>query len=593
MFRGMQGNYTGRLLAKAIKMTIRSISSKIVSGEVNQMVILTREQLEERLAALHRASLELVSNLSLETVLERIVHLAREQSGARFAALGVVDENGNLTRFIHAGMDVETVARMPHPPSGRGLLGIMHKDQRTVRVADIQTDPRRVGFPQGHPEMHSLLGVPILRGKQHLGQIYLTDKQNYFEFTESDERILEMLATYAAVAITNARLYENVLERDQALIDRNEDLALVNDIGSALACSLDLEEVLESTLVRVMQYMKVEAGEIFLMEENEKELRLALHRGNGEIPFWTRDIFQFGEGLVGKCAQSGEPFFNVNPSEYVRFLRRELMAVGFRCISLIPLQSRGRVVGVMTVATFRECQLEDREKSLLLAIGNWAGITIDNARLLKQGRRLAILEERERIGMDLHDGIIQSIYGVGLGLEYARIELTENPQSSRQKIELAINGLNQVIRDIRAYILDLSPRQLHSEDLRQGLQRLVAEFEANSDSKATLVVPDDGLIQLPSENALALFHICQEALANIAKHSEASHTDIRLWTVVDRALLEIIDNGQGFDLRKMSTTLGHGLSNMHARARKVGGDLEITSSPGEGTIVLAWVPRKE
>jgi signal transduction histidine kinase len=245
----------------------------------------------------------------------------------------------------------------------------------------------------------------------------------------------------------------------------------------------------------------------------------------------------------------------------------------------------------MTVGTFQECLVEEREKSLLMAIGNWAGITIENAWLNRQGKRLAVLEERERIGMDLHDGIIQSIYGVGLGLDYARIEMNDDPLAARSKIEQAINGLNLVIRDIRSYILDLRPRQLHSEDLRSGLQRLVAEFEANSSTKVSLTTPEDGLVQLPSDHALALFHICQESLANVAKHSQASQVDIRLWTAADRALLEVVDNGLGFDLRKMNATLGHGLSNMQARARKVGGEVEITSAPGEGTIVLAWVPK--
>jgi signal transduction histidine kinase len=89
-----------------------------------------------------------------------------------------------------------------------------------------------------------------------------------------------------------------------------------------------------------------------------------------------------------------------------------------------------------------------------------------------------------------------------------------------------------------------------------------------------------------------LFHICQEALANTAKHAKAGHVEINFWTSKDRILMEVSDNGEGFDLRKMSVTLGHGLSNMHVRARKVGGDVEISSLPGEGTAVLAWVPRQ-
>jgi signal transduction histidine kinase len=169
--------------------------------------------------------------------------------------------------------------------------------------------------------------------------------------------------------------------------------------------------------------------------------------------------------------------------------------------------------------------------------------------------------------------------------------LTENPENARSKIEESIDDLNEAIRDIRAYILDLRPRQFHGEDLKEGLQRLVDEFRANSGTTAILVGPENGLVDFPADNATALFHICQEALANVAKHSSAKYAEIHLWVAKDRVLLEVSDNGAGFDLQKMSVTLGHGLSNMHVRTRKVGGDVEITSHPGQGTTILAWVPR--
>ena len=128
------------------------------------------------------------------------------------------------------------------------------------------------------------------------------------------------------------------------------------------------------------------------------------------------------------------------------------------------------------MATHQECHLGERETNLLMAIGSWAAITIENARLHRQARRLAVLEERERIGMDLHDGIIQSIYGVGLALDYARMALEDDPKQARLKIEQSIEALNSTIRDIRSYILDLRPRQFHGQDLMQGLRRLVDEF---------------------------------------------------------------------------------------------------------------------
>ena len=256
------------------------------------------------------------------------------------------------------------------------------------------------------------------------------------------------------------------------------------------------------------------------------------------------------------------------------------------------MATRSGVLGVMCVAAKDPQNFDERVLDLLLSIGTWAGLSFENVRLQRQARRLAVLEERERIGMDLHDGIIQSIYAVGLALDYARSSVDEEPSAARGKIDQAINDLDNTIRDIRSYILDLRPRQFLGEDLMQGLEQLVEEFNANSRSQAILIGPRNGLMGLPTANATALFHICQEALANSAKHAQAGSVDVRLLTSGERVMLEITDDGRGFDLRKMSVTLGHGLSNMHVRARKVSGDVEITSEPGSGTTVLAWVPRQ-
>jgi two-component system sensor histidine kinase DevS len=557
------------------------------------MVLLTREQLEERLLALHEASLELVRNLSLDKLLERIVHLARQQAGARYAALGVVDERGDLVRFIPAGMTPEEVDKTGHQPEGKGMIGVVQQERRTIRIPDISKDPRSSGFPKEHPRMKSFLGVPIMLGERLLGELYLTDKEDHSEFTETDEQVIEMLAAYAAVAISNAQLYKGMKDRDEAITRRNEDLALVNHLAATLASYMEVDEILEQTLTRVIEHLEVEAGEIFLTEEGRHSLRLALHRGEAANAFWTRDRFQFGEGYVGIVAQTGKALTSENPQKDLRYLRPAVVKAGFRSVACVPLTARGSVVGVISVATRRERHFEEREVELLLAIGTWAGLSIENARLHRQAQRLAVLEERERIGMDLHDGIIQSIYGVGLALDLARVSVEDDPKMARMKIEQAIDGLNNSIRDIRSYILDLRPRQFRGEDLMVGLQKLVDEFSANASAKANLVGPKDGFVALPTANATALFHICQEALANVAKHARATRTDIRLWATNNRVLLEVSDDGMGFDLHKMNATLGHGLSNMQARVYKVGGDVEINSAPGDGTTVIAWVPKRE
>lgn len=554
-------------------------------------MLLTRQQLEERLVALHRASLELVKDVSLETLLERIATVALEQVNARYAALGVQDDDGRLKQFIAVGMTAEEMKRIPHPPLGRGLIGAMMNTDAPIRISEISAHPRSSGFPKNHPAMHSFLGVPIRQGERQLGQIYLTEKIGALEFTDDDEGIIEMLAAYAAVAIQNARLYEELRERDRAITRRNEDLALLNNVSAVLTASLELENILNKTLALVMNYLNVEAGEIFLLDDGEKKnLNLVLHRGEAAEAFWSRTHFNLGEGIIGLAAQKNEPIIMRDLPADGRFLREAIIKAGFRQAVAFPLTSSGRVVGVLSAVTRSTNAFDDHDIQMVLAVCATAGLAIENARLHNNARRLAVLEERDRIGMDLHDGIIQSIYGVGLVLEHAKLLTEEDPKHAQARIQHAIKELNQVIRDLRSYILDLRPRQLGNENLMDGLKRLVSEYRANTLNESNLSGKPEDVANLPQGHALALFHICQEALANVAKHASATRVDVSVWKTDSRVMLEIRDNGRGFDMSKMTMTLGHGLSNIYTRARNTGGDVEICSVIGEGTSILAWVP---
>lgn len=553
-------------------------------------MLLTREQLQERLIALHQASLELVQEVSVEHLLERIVRTACEQVGARYAALGVLDHTGGLERFITVGLSNEEIQRIGHEPVGKGLIGELMDSKTPIRLPAILDDSRSIGFPRFHPVMVSFLGVPIRTGDRQLGQIYLTDKMDGPEFTADDERIIQMLAGYAAAAIQNARLVEQMQARDMVLTRRNEDLALLNDIAGVLTSSLESEEILNKTLAVIMNYMKVEAGAIFLLEDDGETLRMVLHRGQAAEAFWARSRFRMSEGIIGEVARTGRSRVNTDPKISGPSLLAAIAKAGFRQVGHLPLKSGDAVLGVMTVASMSEDPMEPRSLQLLEALGNWAGLALENARLHQNARRLAILEERDRIGMDLHDGIIQSIYGVGLALENATHTIDETPSQAKVEIKDAIVGLNQAIRDIRAYILDLRPRQLGNEGLQAGLRRLATEYRANTFSDIEVTSPD-GVLDISQAGALALFHICQEALGNAAKHAGATSVKLHLWITEERVLLEIADNGRGFPVEKMASTIGHGLSNMLTRARSAGGDVEITSVPGEGTTILAWVPR--
>jgi signal transduction histidine kinase len=272
------------------------------------------------------------------------------------------------------------------------------------------------------------------------------------------------------------------------------------------------------------------------------------------------------------------------------FLRDAVVQAGFQQIACIPMLSGENLMGVMSVATRVTDPFDERSVQLLTAVGAWAGLAIENARLHSDARRLAVLEERDRIGMDLHDGIIQSIYGVGLALEGAQLTLNDDTQSAKERILHAIDGLNQAIRDIRSYILDLRPRQLGNEGLLNGIKRLIAEYRANTFSEVTFTGSEDTK-DLSHTQSLALFHICQEALANVAKHAKAKNVQVAVWTTLERVLLEITDDGKGFDVDQVTASIGHGLANMQTRAHAVGGEVDISSSNTGGTTILVWVPR--
>ncbi|KAF0110689.1 MAG: putative two-component sensor histidine kinase [Chloroflexi bacterium] len=554
---------------------------------------LTIEQLENRLLALHEASVELVREISIDTLLEKIASIAMEQAGASYAAVGILDDEGKLEKFIPIGMSRNEIDQIAHPPFGKGLIGELMQSKESIRISNINNDPRRSGFPPFHPAMTSFLGVPIRQGQRQLGQIYLTNKDNNLEFTVDDQKIIEMLAAYAAVAIANAQLYKDLIIRDRALTRRNENLALLDQLASTLATSTDIGQILDKGLTQLMDYLRLEVGEIFLRLEDSKTLQLLIHRGEGMDNLWKRTLFTIGESTVGRTASSGNPVvLNLSEYEYAD-LNPATKTQGIHQLAVLPMNGRRGVVGVLCVATCHPQPLDDLEVQFVQAISSWMATAIENVRLNESGKRLAVLEERDRFGMDLHDGIIQSIYAVGLTLEHARLLMKEDPAQSTSRIEQAIKDLNHTIRDIRAYILDLRPRQLNNENLMQGIQRLVLEFRANTLIDVNVQGPDDELVSLPEAQAVALFHICQEALANIAKHAKARRVEIVVWTTIDRALLEVRDDGRGFDLDKVKLTIGHGLSNMETRAANAGGDVDITAELGNGTSVLAWVPLPE
>jgi two-component system sensor histidine kinase DevS len=540
--------------------------------------------------SLHKATLSLYTDLSLDGVLRRITSAARELSDARYGALGILSEKGGLEFFITDGMSENEIKNISHPPVGKGLIGEMIKSGQSIRLPEISEHPRSVGFPSGHPEMHSFLGVPISVYGRPLGQIYLTDKQSSPAFTEDDQRLIEMLASHAAAAIENARLYRQVLHSRAELTQHNEELELIHDLTSALTSTVGLEDLLGEMLERVIGLFAARSGDIFIADEKSELLNLAVHRGQEEFTIWQTKSYGVGEGFIGSVAKLGDVAWKNDLEDEAEHLRPTIVEDGYGTLIGVPLSTRGQVVGVLSLAFLGGRITSEREVGLLEAVGAGVGLGIENAHLIRQARRLAVLEERERIGMDLHDGIIQSIYAVGLTLDSIRVLIKENPEEAITHLEKAIDGLNANIRDIRSYILDLQPSQFKDKGLARGLSRLTQEFRANSRMEVDLRVEQDVISDLEDNVCEALLLIAQEALANVAKHSQATKVWVSARDIDDYLYMQIIDNGQGFEIEVEPELLGHGLSNMAQRAHRLGGEFEAVASPNQGTTITVRIP---
>lgn len=547
-------------------------------------------ELKQRaMLALTQAALAISSDLSLESTLQKIVDSARELVEAKYAAIGNFDSEGRLNTFVTSGIPGQLASKIAHRPEGRGLLGEVLQSQQAIRVSDIETDPRSVGFPPEHPAMTSFLGVPIRAGDATLGNLYLTDRLDGKAFSESDEALIKILANHAAAAIRNAQLFEATQEYSYSLEARNRELSAINAVARVTSDYADLIQVLEETLDEVLTVTGMDAAEVFLKDEGSEDLVLTAHRGDSPESFHTVERFKMGEGLPGRAAAEGRTLIVSDLPREARFVRKAVIDSGFRTFASVPIRVKHEVVGAMDLASRDERTFDTGDISLLEAIGHQVGVAVENARLYEEIGRLAIIEERSRIGMDLHDGVIQSIYAVGLTLETARLLLHNNEGQAEQMLDQAVDGLNDAIRDIRNFILDLRPYRFEG-DLLQGMARLMREFRANVMVEVEMTAPEDVMTRISPQAARAFFMTTQEALANIARHARAKGVVIELSNHEDGVRLEVSDDGEGFDLKEQAQAVGHGLANMQARAEDLGGEFHVQSQPGKGTKVTLTLP---
>jgi signal transduction histidine kinase len=539
---------------------------------------------DDRVRALAEAGIAVTSELSLDALLQKLAETAAELTGARYAALGVIDRSGSeLERFVTVGIDAETRAAIGAEPRGRGILGVLIKDALPLRLHDLTTDPRAVGFPPNHPPMHGFLGVPILLRGVAYGNLYLTEKHEGRDFTEEDEELVALLAAQAAVAIENARLYESATRWLR-------QLESLSEIGNALAGEIDLPTLLKVVAERLRELVGARFVLIALPDE-PGTLSIAAADGPDADQLLGL-VFSAERSKSGRVLErlQGE---RVDELENDPEVDREVAAsFGVTTGLYVPLVAHGRAIGVI-IAHDRagaDPRFSDDDLRLAGAFADRAAVAVDLSKRVARDalRRVVAAQEleRRRLARELHDETGQALTSILLGLKAA--EDAGEPAEMHSAIASLRELVVETLQDVRRLAFELRPRALDDFGLVPALERLTETF-AEQTGMAVGFEHSLGVERLPGDVETALYRIVQEALTNVVKHAGARRVGVLLSRREGTVTTIIEDDGRGFHAGD-SDDGALGLVGMRERLGLLNGTLAIESTEGAGTTIVAEVP---
>jgi signal transduction histidine kinase len=536
----------------------------------------------ERLRALVETGIAINSELSLDGVLERIVEAAARVTGARYAALGVVDRSGSgLERFITYGIAPEVETQIGDPPHGRGILGVLIQDARPLRLHDLTQDPRSVGFPPGHPPMHTFLGVPIVLRGAAFGNLYLTEKDEG-DFTDEDEELVTLLAAQAAVAIENARLYESATTWSQ-------QLESLNEVGAALMGELELGPLLDLIATRLRELIDARLVAIALPAGGA--LRIAAADGEGADELVATNLLA-QDSKTGRVLERGRSERVDSLMEDPEVNQEIARRLGASSGVYVPLLARDHPIGVLIAhdKAGRDQRFSSSDLRLAEQFALRASIAVDLSRRVARDalRRVVAGQEveRRRLARELHDETGQALTSILLGLRAV------DEARSGDDVAKAVADLRELVvatlQDVRRLAVQLRPKALDDFGLVPALERLAQTFSESSGIRLQLEATL-GEERLPAAVETTVYRIVQEALTNVVKHAEATEVSILL-VRRDSALTVVLeDNGGGFDPEAVrSDSLG--LEGMRERVALHDGRLTVESAPGSGTTLRVEVP---
>jgi signal transduction histidine kinase len=536
----------------------------------------------------------LVSQLDVEIVLQEVLEAARELTNARYAALGILDdERRGLERFLALGIDNATRATIGDLPKGRGVLGLLIDDPKPLRLENVEQHPRSYGFPSGHPPMKSFLGVPIKIRGEAFGNLYLTEKEGG-PFDQADEEAAVVLAEWAAIAIENARLYAGVQDRRRELERAVTGLEATTEVARAVGGETDLNRMLETIVKRARAL--VEARSLAILLEDQDELEVVATAGE-----FTRDVR--GERLAIGWTTWGGILRGLRP-ERVRDVRSRLgiapseLGVEAAAALLVPLQFRGQGLGV--IAAFDRLdggpEFDQEDERLLLAFAASAATAVATAQSVAEEQLRHSIEaserERRRWARELHDETLQGLGALRVVL--ASAIRTGSQENLQEAVERAVSQLSEEITSLRGLISELRPAALDELGLAAAIEALVEHHSNVSGLDIQAYVSlnyesdPDVPLELSPELQSTLYRVIQEGLTNVSKHARAENVQLDVREHAGAITLVLRDDGEGFDTEARRT--GFGLVGMRERLELAGGRLDVISEPGSGTELRVSVP---
>jgi signal transduction histidine kinase len=562
----------------------------------HQALIETQALMEEQARRLLDVAESVLGELDLDVVIDRVLEAARELTGARYAALGVLGASRlELERFITVGVDEATRQNMGVLPRGRGVLGELIRDPVALRLSNVVKHPRSCGFPAGHPPMQTFLGVPVLAGGVSLGSLYLTEKSGGGEFTIADEESVMALAKFAGVAIDHARRYTGVEARGDGLARTVAALRATTEITRAVGGMTDLAVILE--LVAKRGRALVSARALFIELVNQHGLVVAAAAGE-------RPANVIGEqvelaGTVARAAlRTGTTQRLDDELNRVRFDQHGLGRLGVSAAAgmVVPLVFHNQPYGVLIALDrlHEGPRFNPEDQELLEAFATSAATAVATARTaateLHSQRLTAAEAERGRWARELHDETLQSLAGVQIGLSAAR--RAGGLQMLEGAVDQAAEDLKEAISNLRSLVTDLRPPALDQLGLGAAIEALCERASRHGlqiDSALDLAYEQG---REPTRHApeleTAIYRIIQEALSNATKHGHAKRAVIETSESLTAVELIVRDDGDGFD--PDASTDGFGLLGMRERVGLLNGTVVVESSPGAGTTVKASFP---